>query len=107
LPEIISLNTPLITTQTQNNWRIKRFTIEDPGNGDYTLQVVLKGDNGAIVQADYYTPPPPGSGKPSARSLVTALNTANLTNNSLVKRILTQMITDSWITQGTVTGSPD
>ena len=43
----------------------------------------------------------------TATTLMTALNKANLTNNSLHKRLLNQAVTDGCLTAGTVTGSPD
>ena len=42
----------------------------------------------------------------TATSLMTALNKANLSTNSLQKRILEKLVTDGKLT-GTVSGSPD
>lgn len=43
----------------------------------------------------------------TAVSLMTSLNKANLTTNSLHKRILNQLATDGVIGPGSVTGAPD
>lgn len=42
-----------------------------------------------------------------ATTMLVALNKADLTNNSLQKRILTQLAADGFIPAGTVTGTPD
>ena len=44
---------------------------------------------------------------PTAVTLMNLLNTVNLTNNSLHKRILNQLASDGYISAGTVTGSHD
>ena len=43
----------------------------------------------------------------AATTLMVALNKANLTSNSLHKRIINQAVTDGCLTAGTVAGSPD
>jgi len=42
-----------------------------------------------------------------AESLIIALNKANLSTNSLQKRIIEQLVTDGKLPAGTVTGTPD
>ena len=43
----------------------------------------------------------------AATTLMTTLNKANLTANTLDKRMLNQAVTDGCLTAGTVSGSPD
>jgi len=43
----------------------------------------------------------------TAEAMITALNKANLSTNSLQKRILEQLVTDGLLAAGTVTGTPD
>lgn len=71
------------------NWKEKRIVIH-LGNGNVQKMV------------EYVDLP----GNPVATNLMVALNKANLTNNSLHKRILTQLISDGHI-DGTITGSVD
>lgn len=43
----------------------------------------------------------------TATSMMIALNKANLSSNSLHKRVLNQLVTDGKLPAGTVNGSPD
>jgi|RhiMethySRZTD1v2_1073278.scaffolds.fasta_scaffold576679_2 hypothetical protein len=63
-----------------------------------SIYVRLKGTNGEHFDHLYE-----GA---TALNLIIALNKANLTTNSLEKRILNQLITDGFLS-GTVSGSPD
>lgn len=42
-----------------------------------------------------------------ATNMMTVLNKADLTSNSLHKRVLNQLVSDGKLPAGTVTGSPD
>jgi hypothetical protein len=70
------------------------------------ITIVVVGDDGVALSAAYPTPPPHGSGQPSGATLLNALNTANLSTNSLVKRIFNRLVADGYIS-GTVSGTPD
>lgn len=61
--------------------------------------VMVRDPLGNVIRCDY-------SGAP-ATALIVALNKANLTSNSLHKRILNQLTSDGKLPAGTVTGSPD
>lgn len=60
-------------------------------------------DNNGVAGRAFYTP----ETTPTGQALLTALNTANLTSNSLVKRVLQRLQTDGYIAAGSVTGTPD
>lgn len=64
-----------------------------------SIVVLLHDTQGDKYKASY-------SGQ-SATDLMVALNKANLTTNSLQKRILNQLVTDGKLPAGTVTGTPD
>lgn len=93
--ESINLSTPYQVDPRQTstfkvdslllNWRDKRIEIH---LGDGTIQrlVTYNGDQ--------------------ATTLMTALNKANLSTNSLHKRIINQLITDGYLA-GTITGTVD
>ena len=59
----------------------------------------FKGDNGRSYGAVWE-----GA---TATTLMIALNKANLTSNSLHKRVINQALTDGKLPAGTVSGSPD
>lgn len=72
--------------------------------------VEVVGNTGALVQATYPTPAingPNGSPQPTGAALISTLNTANLTSNSLWKRIIQRLQTDGYLPAGNVTGTPD
>ena len=100
MAEKVSLTTSVVKTQTQ--WDLVAFHIDVLRR---LIRIELLGDNGEQMQVLYPTPPPIGSSQPSGQTLLSALNTANLTSNSLVKRVYNQLISDGHIT-GTVSGSP-
>lgn len=103
MPETLTLTTPVVKS-SQTTWRLDRLTI------DYTQGSVLAqfiGNNGEIASAAYPTPAPVGSLQPTGAQLITTLNTANLTANSLNKRAVTRAQTDGYLAAGTIAGTPD
>ena len=106
MPEQISLAVPVITSKTRTTWGLSSLAIDrDRG----LVSIYLKSDDGNTLLANYPTPGilgPGGSLQPSGAQLLQTLNTANLTSNSLVKRVLSRLITDGYIV-GIVTGTPD
>lgn len=100
--EQVDLPAP-IPKPSQTRWKLGYLLID---NANKRVSVQLIGDVGENVTCDYPTPPPGGSSQPSGATLISTLNTANLTSNSLIKRTFNRVITDGCIA-GTVTGTPD
>lgn len=103
MAEIITLTTP-ISKPSQTIVKLDRLTIDVSTKSVY---VQWLGENGEIGSAAYPTPPPNGSAQPSGQTLITTLNTANLTTTSLAKRVLQRIQLDGYIGAGSVTGTPE
>ena len=101
MAETVNLTAP-ITRPSTNAIQLQSLLIDAISGSVY---VTWKGDDGQLFSASYPTPPPAGSSQPSGMTLITALNTANLSTVSLVKRIYNRLITDGYIS-GTVAGTP-
>lgn len=78
---------------------------------DYTIDMLKLSWSGASIvvqlhdtQGDKHKASYTGQ---AATDLMIALNKANLSTNSLQKRILNQLVTDGKLPAGTVTGTPD
>jgi hypothetical protein len=99
MPETVNLAAP-ITKPATTAIQLQSLNIDLIAGSVY---VVWKGDNNEIFSASYPTPSP--NAQPSGMALITALNTANLSTVSLVKRIYNRLITDGYIA-GTVAGTP-
>ena len=67
--------------------------------GGASINVVVKDPLGDLLRFTY--------AGATATSLMTALNKANLSTQSLHSRILSQLVTDGKLPAGTVTGTPD
>lgn len=95
MAELLTLTTPLVldpralsAVQVESlllNWKDKRI-------------VVIVGDGETQRQFEY-------TGT-VAVTMMTLLNKANLTSNSLHKRVINQLITDGFLA-GTISGTPD
>jgi len=94
---------PVPTTKTRTRWKLEALVLNIARQ---RIEVLLTDDNGEYLTAAYPTPAPEGSSQPTGATLLTTLNTANLTTNSLIKRVFTRLITDGYIT-GSVTGTPE
>ena len=86
--------TTTITPPSISNYSVSSLLL-DWANASIVVRLV--DNNGLIVQFDY-------SGA-NATALMVALNKANLTSNSLQKRIFTQLIADGKLS-GSVSGTP-
>lgn len=93
MAESLTLTSPANKSQTK--WDINYLTLNWQ---EAIITVKLTGNNGEIFFHSYT-----GS---TATTMMIQLNKANLTSNSLQKRIFTQLINDGLIA-GSVTGSPD
>ncbi len=106
MAELVTLAAP-VTKPSQTTIVIDRITI------DVTAKAILVqwlGNNGEAASASYPTPAilnPLGVLQPTGAALLTSLNTANLTANSLVHRVITRLLSDGYIPAGTVSGTPD
>ena len=63
------------------------------------IKVFVKDTQGDVIRVNYFGP--------TATSMMTTLNKADLTSNSLHKRVLNTLAGDGKLPAGTVTGSPD
>lgn len=103
MAETLTLASP-ITKPNQTGIRIDRITVDIEQKA---ISVSWLGNNGEAGSASYPTPAPAGSSQPTGAVLLATLNTANLTSNSLVKRVLTRLQTDGYIAAGSIAGTPD
>jgi hypothetical protein len=71
------------------------------------VRIVWTDNTGERGSAQYTTPAPMDHpSQPTGQTLITTLNTANLSTNSLVKRVLQRLQTDGYLPTGSVTGAP-
>lgn len=103
MAEIITLTTP-ITKPNQTIVKLERFIIDV---GAKSVMVQWLGENGEVGSAVYPTPAPAGSSQPSGQTLISTLNTANLTTTSLAKRVLQRIQLDGYVGAGTIIGTPE
>lgn len=92
MPEILTLTVPVV--QTRNTYEVKVLNLDwDAAH----IHIRLLGSDGVVQVFNY-------DGL-VATSLMTILNTANLSTNSLQKRILQKLVADGLLA-GTVSGTP-
>ena len=92
--ETLTLTTP-IAPPSRTTYQVQRVTL-DWANA--VILIDLLGSDGVVINARYEAA--------AATALMTILNTANLSTNSLHKRILQKLQTDGFLPAGTVTGAP-
>lgn len=93
MAERCDLTTP-VTQPTIDNYTVASLTLDWY---EARISIILRDNDGKSVHFMYE-----GA---TATALMVALNKANLTSNSLQKRIFTQLISDGKLI-GTVSGSP-
>lgn len=93
MPEQLDFTTPIATTRTSVSWTYLELNM-----GSQQIVAIGTGSDGQPVRAVWTGPP--------AMTLMTALNTANLSSISLMKRLYQQAVTDGKIPAGTVSGTP-
>lgn len=104
MAEIVTL-TAAIAKPAQNTVRIDRLTIDIEQKA---ILIQWLGNNGEPGSASYPTPAPVDHpSQPTGAALITALNTANLSTKSLVKRVLERLQTDNYLPSGAISGAPD
>lgn len=94
MPELLTLTTP-VAKPSITDYRVSLLQFDWTGAA---ILVRLKSNSGEELTHIY-------SGA-TATALMVALNKANLTNNSLHRRVIAQLIVDGVVT-GTISGSPD
>lgn len=92
--EIITLTTP-VTTPSITTWRVSSLLLDWDAA---LIAISLRGSGGERLNHAY-------TGA-NATSQMTALNKANLSTNSLHKRVIQKLIDDGMLA-GTISGSPD
>ncbi len=104
MPEIVTLTTAV----THPSTTVVRFEKMILNVENLSIYVSWLDNNQGAGSAYYPTPAvlnPLGVLQPSGAALLTALNSANLSANSLVHRTLTQLLTDGYLAAGTVSGT--
>lgn len=81
------------------DYQVVMFTIDRQNPARPWILMAARSNTGVIVEARYE-----GS---VAATLISQLNTANLSTKSLQKRILEKMAADGFLAVGSVTGAPD
>ncbi len=94
MSEQLDLTAPIVPP-SRTTYAIKSLVLDWNAQ---VIQVRLMGSDGVEVLAEY--------GGTTAVSLMTVLNTANLSILSLHKRILQKLVTDGKLPAGTVSGTP-
>ena len=95
--ETTTLTTP-VAKPSQTTCRVDRITLDLTQK---SIGVQILGNNDEAISKVY-----DATTTPTGASLLSALNTANLTTNSFIKRVLTRLATDG-ICVGTVSGAPE
>jgi len=95
MSEQLDLTTPTLATPGINNFVVSKLILDRDGN---RISIFLLADNGERIIHNFHDS--------EATNLMIALNKANLTSNSLQKRIL-QKLLDDGVFAGTISGSPD
>lgn len=90
--EDLTLTTPISVT----TYRVHRILMDWPAA---YIEILVAPTTGEKIKCTY-------AGQ-VATTLMTQLNTINLTTSSLHKRILERLVTDGKLPAGTVTGAPD
>ena len=99
MAEILNLTTPM-TGPTVTTYRVAKLHLDwlpEP-----RIEIRLKGSDGSFKLYTY-----DDESTPTATSLITTLNTANLSVKSLHKRVLERIELDFAELDGTISGSPD
>jgi hypothetical protein len=86
----------LTVPQSVTSYRVLKLVLDW---SEARIKVELADQAGVVIRAEY--------GGAEATALMVSLNKANLSTNSLHKRILQQLATDGKLPAGTVTGAPD
>lgn len=104
MAESVTLTTP-ITKPSQTTVSIDRIHLDVPDKAVHIQWISNTGEAGSA----YYPTPPPASNptQPSGAILLHQLNIGNFSAVSLVKRALQQLLSDGYITAGTISGAPD
>jgi len=92
------LTTPIPAVGGTSFWRVQHITLHYDGDDSY-IKIGLVGENSERKSVGY-------TGDEAA-VLIRQLNTANLSVNSLHKRVMGKITTDGLIGAGSVSGTPD
>ena len=95
MPEVLTL-TSTIVVPDRTTYRVVRLVLDWAAQ---VIQVHAVGSDGVDVLHEYR-----GT---EAVSLMTVLNSANLSTSSLHKRVLQKLVTDGKLPAGTVSGTPE
>lgn len=95
--ETYTLSTP-VTKASRSTYHLSSVLLDLDGK---RVIIKLVADNGDELGQMY-----DGDTTPTGAALLSALNTANLSSNSLVKRIYQRLQTDGVVAAGTIGGSP-
>ena len=100
MAEQFDLDTPEVTTR--NSFRVVSIFLVYENNNNNLVEVTFHDNNGRRITGSYS-----GDNTSDAHEDIKALNKANLSSNSLQKRIMNQFEIRGVLPSGDVTGSPD
>lgn len=104
MAELFTLTTAEVTPAiTTDNYRVIYLALHWERA---EIVIHLRGDHAELKEFRYGGPSASQADKTKALNMMIALNKANLSTNSLHKRILNQLVTDGLLA-GSVTGTPD
>jgi hypothetical protein len=95
MAEQIDLAAPEVLSVTNSTYQVDRLELDW---GAARVHVTVKGSNGERRAFEY--------NGATATTMMVSLNTANLSTQSLQRRILARLITDGKLA-GTISGTPD
>src|SRR5207249_4446898 len=94
MAEVLTLSAPIVPP-SRTTYQVTRLVLDLNAK---VIQAWLLGSDGVELDVEW--------NGAQAVTLMTALNTANLSTVSLVKRVLQQAVTDGLLPAGTVSGTP-
>ncbi len=94
MAEQLDLSTPIVPP-SRTAYTLARVVLDFEAQ---VIQAIVRGSDGVEIRGEW-------TGA-TAVTLMTALNTANLSTTSLVKRVLQKMVIDGKLPTGSVSGSP-
>lgn len=99
MTEQLDLTTPIPATAATNNYQVDEIHLRRGlVNGAPRIEIQLVANNGDLLHHVYHDA--------EASDLMAVLNRADLSTNSLHKRILDRLVADGAL-DGTVSGTPD
>ncbi len=106
--ELITLATP-VTSPNAVTVKFERLVLDLPAQTVSVQWVIVDAGNlTRFAGSAYYPTPPPADhpSQPSGATLLSTLNTANMSSTSLIKRAFQRLQADGYIAAGAINGTP-